>query len=188
MRFSEAGLKGAYIIDLERREDHRGFFARSWCQKEFEAHGLNPRVVQVNLAFTSKKGGLRGLHYQLAPYQEAKTVRCTRGAVYDIVVDLRPDSPTYKQWVALELTVDNHRMLYVPEGCAHGYQTLVDNTEIYYQTSEFYTPDFARACAMTIQRFGSRGLCRSKAFPIPIAPGRIFQGSGLRTRRKRVER
>ena len=154
MRFTEAAVKGAYIIDLDPRRDHRGFFARSWCQREFEAHGLNPRVVQVNLAFTPRKGGVRGLHYQLAPHQEAKTVRCTRGAISDVAVDLRPDSPTYKQWVAVELTEDNYRMLYVPEGCAHGYQTLMDNTEICYQASEFYAPDYARGVRYDDPAFG----------------------------------
>src|SRR6266852_9199150 len=108
MRFTETKVKGAFLIELERSEDHRGFFARSWCTKEFEAQGLNPRIVQINVGFTVQKTGLRVLHYQLAPNEEAKTVRCTQGAVFDVVVDLRPDSPTHKQWDAFELTPENH--------------------------------------------------------------------------------
>lgn len=137
-------MKGAFLIELERRKDHRGFFARSWCTKEYEAHGLNPGIVQINVGFTLQKAGLRGLHYQLAPDAEAKTVRCTQGAVFDVVVDLRPASPSHKQWDAFELTPGNHSMLYVPEGCAHGYQTLVDASEIEYLTSAFYAAHAAR--------------------------------------------
>lgn len=161
MRFSETQLKGAYIIDLEHREDHRGFFARAWCQREFEEHGLNPRIVQTNIGFTLKKGGLRGMHFQVAPKQEAKTVRCTTGAIIDVVVDLRPDSATFKQWFGLELSAENRRMLYVPEGCAHGYQTLVDNTEIQYQTSEFYSAEHARGVRYDDPVFGIE-------WPLPI--------------------
>jgi dTDP-4-dehydrorhamnose 3,5-epimerase len=144
MRFTETKMKGTYIIELERREDNRGFFARSWCQNEFQAHGLHPSVVQINVGYTVKRAGLRGLHYQVAPHEEAKTVRCTRGAVFDVAVDLRADSLTYKQWVGVELTLDNRRMLYIPEGCAHGYQTLADDTEIEYLTTAFYAPESAR--------------------------------------------
>lgn len=144
MKFSETKVKGAFLIELECRQDHRGFFARSWCAAEYDAHGLNSNVAQINVAFTSKRATLRGMHYQLAPHQEAKTVRCTRGSVFDVVVDLRSGSPTHKQWDAFELTADNHRMLYIPEGCAHGYQTLQDQTEIEYLASASYSPQSAR--------------------------------------------
>lgn len=144
MKFSETKVKGAFLIELECRQDHRGFFARSWCAAEYSAHGLNSNVAQINVAFTSKRATLRGMHYQLAPHQEAKTVRCTLGSVFDVVVDLRSDSPTHKQWDAFELTADNHRVLYIPEGCAHGYQTLQDETEIEYLTSASYAPQSAR--------------------------------------------
>jgi len=143
MRFTETKVKGAYLIDLEPREDNRGFFARAWCAREFEAHGLNPRVVQVNVAHNVKKALLRGLHYQRAPHAEAKTVRCTQGAVFDVVVDLRADSPTYKRWDGFDLTSDNRTMLHIPEGCAHGYQTLMNATDIEYLTSAFYAAESA---------------------------------------------
>ena len=143
MLFQETKLKGAYIIDIERKEDHRGFFARSWCRKELESNCLNLQLVQANIGFSLKKGTLRGMHFQRAPYQEVKIVRCTLGMIYDVIVDLRKNSSTYKQWIGVELNQDNHRMIYVPEGFAHGYQTLVDNTEIYYMTSEFFKPEFA---------------------------------------------
>lgn len=144
MIFSEVRIQGVYTIDLERRHDHRGFFARSWCAEEFAAHGLNPRLVQINMGFNHKKGTLRGMHFQLAPAQETKVVRCTRGAIYDVALDLRPDSPTFKQWAGIELSAVNLRMLYIPEGCAHGYQTLTNNAEMHYQTSQFHAADLAR--------------------------------------------
>jgi dTDP-4-dehydrorhamnose 3,5-epimerase len=144
MRFTETKVRGAFLIELDRREDHRGFFARSWCAKEFAARGLNPRIVQINVGFTVQKAALRGLHYQLSPNEEAKTVRCTQGAVFDVVLDLRPGSPTHKQWDAFELTPENHSMLYIPEGCAHGYQTLAEASEIEYLTTAFYAPQSAR--------------------------------------------
>lgn len=140
MIFTETKLPGAYLIDVEKREDHRGFFARAWCQREFEEHHLVPRVVQANISFNKQKGTLRGMHYQLAPYAETKLVRCVRGALYDVIIDLRPDSSTYMQWLGVELTAEDYRMLFVPEGFAHGFQTLVDNTEATYQVSQFYTP------------------------------------------------
>jgi dTDP-4-dehydrorhamnose 3,5-epimerase len=140
MKFTEAKLKGAFIIEIEKLSDDRGFFARSWCQKEFEDHGLISRLVQTNVSSNRKKGTLRGMHYQMAPYQECKLIRCTRGAIYDMIIDLRPDSATYKQWTGVELTADNYSMLYVPEDFAHGFLTLTDNTEITYQVSQFYTP------------------------------------------------
>ena len=140
MIFHETKLKGAFVIELDRQEDERGFFARAWCRKEFEAHDLNRNLVQANVSYNHKRGTLRGMHYQVAPYEETKLVRCFRGAIYDVIVDLRPDSPTYLQWFGVELTAENRRMLYVPEGFAHGFQTLEDDTEVFYQVSQFYTP------------------------------------------------
>jgi dTDP-4-dehydrorhamnose 3,5-epimerase len=140
MIFKETKLQGVFILEIEKRQDERGFFARAWCKKEFEAHGLNVHLVQANLAFSQKKGTLRGMHYQMSPYEEAKLVRCIKGAIFDVAIDLRPDSPTYKEWVAVELTEDNHKTFYIPENFAHGYQTLTDNTELLYQVSEFYSP------------------------------------------------
>jgi dTDP-4-dehydrorhamnose 3,5-epimerase len=140
MIFIETKLKGAYIIELEKIEDKRGFFARAWCQKEFEAKGLTGRVVQTNVSFNKKKGTLRGMHYQIHPYEETKLVRCTRGSIYDVIVDLRPHSTSHKQWVGVELTAKNYKMIYVPEGFAHGFQTLEDKTEVTYQVSQSYTP------------------------------------------------
>ena len=144
MKFIETRLKGAYIIELELLEDERGFFARTFCQTEFEAHGLNPRLVQCSLSFNRRKGTLRGMHFQVVPMAEAKLVRCTKGAIYDVILDLRPDSSTYCQWVTGELSGNNYRMLYVPEGFAHGFQTLEDDTEVLYQMSEYYAQECAR--------------------------------------------
>ena len=140
MKFTETKLKGVFVVEIEKLTDDRGFFARSWCRKEFEAHGLTSRLVQANVSFNRSRGTLRGLHYQIAPHQECKLIRCTRGAIYDVIIDLRAESPTYKQWVAVDLTADNYRMLFVPEDFAHGFITLTDNTEITYQVSQFYTP------------------------------------------------
>jgi dTDP-4-dehydrorhamnose 3,5-epimerase len=140
MKFTETKLKGAFVVEIEKLTDDRGFFARSWCQKEFEAQGLTSRVVQSNVSFNRKKATLRGLHYQIAPHQECKLIRCTRGSVYDVIIDLRFESPTYRQWVGVDLTADNYSMLFVPEDFAHGFLTLADNTEITYQVSQFYTP------------------------------------------------
>lgn len=142
MIFRETRLKGAFIIEIEKREDERGFFARAWCKKEFEEHGLASNMVQSNIAFNKRSGTLRGLHYQGAPYGEVKLVRCTLGSLYDVMVDVRPGSATYRQWVGVELTSDNHKMVYIPEGFAHGYQTLEDNTEVTYQVSQFFSPDY----------------------------------------------
>lgn len=144
MLFTETYLKGAYLIDVERRNDERGFFGRSWCQEEFEAHGLNPRLVQCNISFNEKRGTVRGMHYQADPYQEAKLVRCTMGALCDVIIDLRPDSATFTHWLAVDLTSENRRALYIPKGFAHGFQTLADDTEVFYQMSEFYHPEAAR--------------------------------------------
>jgi dTDP-4-dehydrorhamnose 3,5-epimerase len=139
--FTETKLKGAFIIDLERREDSRGFFARAFCQKEFKAHGLKPVIAQANIASNFKKGTVRGMHFQYPPAAETKLVRCTRGRILDIIVDLRPESTTYMQHVSIELSDDNQLALYVPERFAHGYQTLRDNTDTSYQVGEFYTPE-----------------------------------------------
>jgi dTDP-4-dehydrorhamnose 3,5-epimerase len=140
VRFTQTPLRGAYLIDLEPHPDERGFFARTFCAREFEEHGLSPVVVQANMSFNRRKGTLRGMHYQLPPAAEAKLVRCTRGAIHDVIVDLRPDSPTHLQGFGVELSADNRTALYVPEVFAHGFQTLEDETEVAYQVSEFYAP------------------------------------------------
>ena len=144
MIFTETKLAGAFVIEPERVEDERGFFARTWCVREFEERGLNTRLVQCNISFNKQKGTLRGMHFQIEPHAETKLVRCTMGAMYDVIVDVRPDSPTLGRWVAVELSADNRKMLYIPEGFAHGFQTLVDNTEVFYQMAEFYHPESAR--------------------------------------------
>jgi dTDP-4-dehydrorhamnose 3,5-epimerase len=144
MIFTETELEGALVIEPERLEDQRGFFARTWCQREFQAHGLNPRLAQCSISFNKKKGTLRGMHYQVPPYEETKLVHCTMGAIYDVIIDLRTRSRTFKRWVAVELTAQNRRGLYIPEGLAHGFQTLEDNTEVFYQISEFYHPEASR--------------------------------------------
>jgi dTDP-4-dehydrorhamnose 3,5-epimerase len=144
MIFSETPLLGAFTIDLERRSDARGFFARSFCAAEFEAHGLKPAVAQCNLSFNHRRGTLRGMHYQTSPATEAKLVRCTRGRIYDVIVDLRPQSPTFMQHFGVELSDENRRALYVPEMFAHGYQALTDGAEVTYQVSEPYAPDCER--------------------------------------------
>ncbi len=182
MLFTETKLKGAFLIEPEKLEDERGFFARSFCAREFEEHGLNPRVVQCNISYNVRKGTLRGMHYQVAPYEEAKLVRCTTGGIYDVIIDLRPNSNTYCQWIGFELssprsplptncsplaahssqptahcsplTAHCYRMLYVPEGFAHGFLTLQDNTEVFYQMSEFYAPDTARGLRWNDPAFG----------------------------------
>jgi dTDP-4-dehydrorhamnose 3,5-epimerase len=144
MKFIETKLKGAYVIEPDIISDNRGFFARSWCQKEFADMGLNSNLVQCNISFNLHQGTLRGMHYQISPHEEAKLVRCTAGAIYDVIIDLRPDSETYKKWVGVELTAENRKGLYIPTGMAHGFQTLVDNSEVFYQMSEFYHPESAR--------------------------------------------
>ncbi len=144
MIFTETKLKGAYLIDIESREDERGFFARAWCQQEFIAHGLISNWVQCNMSFNKVKGTLRGMHYQAEPYSEAKLVRCTMGAVFDVIIDLRPHSPTFKKWFAVELTAENRHMVYIPKGFLHGFQSLADNSEVFYQMSEFYCAENAR--------------------------------------------
>ena len=140
MIFTETILKNAYVIELEKREDHRGFFARTWDKKEFEEHNLNSNLVQCNVSFSKKCGTLRGMHYQKKPFEESKVIRCVKGKIFDVIIDLRSSSSTFKKWFGVELTEENYKMLYVPEGFAHGFQTLEDNSEIIYQVSEFYTP------------------------------------------------
>jgi dTDP-4-dehydrorhamnose 3,5-epimerase len=152
--FKETQLKDAYIIEFDRIEDERGFFARSWCVREFEEHGLNPNLVQCNVSFNKKNGTLRGMHYQAPPHEEAKLVRCTKGALYDVIIDLRPDSRTCRQWLGVELTAENRRALYIPEGFAHGFQTLEDDTEVLYQMSEFYHSESARGVRYDDPAFG----------------------------------
>jgi dTDP-4-dehydrorhamnose 3,5-epimerase len=154
MRFRETQFNGLFIIDPEPLTDDRGFFARTWCQKEFETRGLNSNLVQCNISFNIQAGTLRGMHYQISPYGETKLVRCTQGAIYDVIIDMRPDSPTFTQWMGVELTAANHRMLYIPEGFAHGFQTLAANTEVFYQMSEFYHPDSARGVRWNDPKFG----------------------------------
>ena len=144
MIFTTTTLSGVYVISPEPHEDARGFFARTYCEREFAAHGLNPRMVQCAISYSKKRGTLRGLHHQLAPYAEAKLVRCVAGALYDVAVDLRLDSPSFARHVAVELTAHNRDMLYIPEGCAHGSQTLADDTEVFYQMSAYHMPEFAR--------------------------------------------
>ena len=167
MIFTETRLKGAYIIDLERREDDRGFFARAFCQREFEERGLKPDIVQASIATNRRKGTLRGMHFQFPPAAETKIVRCNRGAILDIIVDLRPESPTYLQHVAVELDADNRRSLYVPERFAHGYQVLEDDTDVSYEMSERYTPSAEGGLLFDDPRLGL-----SWPLPVTVVSGR----------------
>ena len=144
MIFREAELAGVFEVDLEPHKDERGFFARSWCRQEFEDRGLNANLAQCSISFNARKGTLRGMHYQELPHGEAKLVRCTKGAIYDVVLDLRPQSPMFTKWAAFTLTERNRKMVYVPEGCAHGFLTMEGDTEIFYQMTEFYHPESAR--------------------------------------------
>ena len=144
MLFIETKIKGAFVVELEKYSDDRGFFSRAWCQKEFKEQGIKSQFVQANIGFSKNSGTIRGIHYQIAPFEEAKLVRCIRGAIFDVVLDLRPELPSFKQWFGVELSDENRKMLYVPEGCAHGYQTLVDNTEVFYQVSQVYSPESER--------------------------------------------
>jgi dTDP-4-dehydrorhamnose 3,5-epimerase len=143
VRIVATDLPGAKVVELETIEDERGFFARSYCAREFEAEGLEHCVAQCNVSYNRRRGTLRGMHFQRTPHAEAKLVRCTRGAIYDVIIDLRPESATFRRWVAAELTADNRLALYVPRGFAHGFQTLTDDSEVFYQMSEFYVPDAA---------------------------------------------
>lgn len=162
MIFRETTLQGVFAIEPQRREDHRGFFARTWCQREFAEHGLNPRLAQASLSFNRRRGTLRGMHYQAPPHAEAKLIRCARGAIWDVALDLRPDSPTFRRHVGVELTAENRTMLYIPEGLAHGFQTLQDDSEVSYQMSEFYAPEAARGVRFDDPAFGIR-------WPVPEA-------------------
>lgn len=154
MIFRETKLKGAYLIDIEPIKDKRGFFSRTFCQKELKKHGLNFNIVQSNLSHSKKRGTLRGMHYQKAPHEEEKLVSCIRGKIYDVIIDLRPNSPTYCQWLATELSAENFKMLYVSKGFAHGFQTLSDNTVVIYQMSEFYHPQSERGARWNDPLFG----------------------------------
>ena len=146
MRFEPTAIPEVVVVELEQHGDERGFFARAWCEREFEEAGLNTRLVQVNLSHNRSRNTLRGMHYQRAPHEEAKLVRCTRGRLFDVIVDLRPDSATRNHWFAIELSPDGPEQLYVPEGFAHGFQTLEDRTEVFYQISVPYAPEFSRGC------------------------------------------
>jgi dTDP-4-dehydrorhamnose 3,5-epimerase len=159
--FTETKLRGAFTLDLERHDDSRGFFARAFCQREFNQHGLNPVIAQANIAFNKKKGTLRGMHFQYPPAAETKLVRCTRGGILDIIVDLRPESPSYLDHIAVELTADNYRALYVPERFAHGYQVLEDGTETSYHVGEFYAPATEGGLLYKDPRLGL-------AWPLPV--------------------
>jgi dTDP-4-dehydrorhamnose 3,5-epimerase len=161
MLFEATKLKNAFVIDLEIRDDHRGGFARTFCAKEFEQHGLKPVVAQCNMSFNYKKGTMRGMHYQLPPAAETKLVRCTRGAIYDVIIDMHPDSPTYLQHFGIELTAENRKALYVPEMFAHGYQALTDDAEVIYQVGEFYSPGYERGICYDDPTF-------SIEWPIPV--------------------
>jgi dTDP-4-dehydrorhamnose 3,5-epimerase len=162
MIFTETKLKGAFIIDIEPREDERGFFTRAFCQREFADHGLKPVIAQANIGFNKRKGTIRGMHFQFPPAAETKLVRASRGAVLDIIVDLRPESPTYLQHIEVELSADNHRGIYIPERFAHGYQALEDNTETTYQVGEFYTPGAEGGLRFDDPRLGLR-------WPLPVS-------------------
>lgn len=154
MKFTETPLKGAFVIDLEKREDERGFFARAWCQKEFEAHGIYRLPVQANMSYNKKAGTIRGMHYQAAPNQESKLIRCINGAIYDVIIDLRKNSPTYKQWFGIELNAENRTMLFVPEDFAHGFLALEDHSEVMYQVSAFYNFESERIIRYDDPSFG----------------------------------
>lgn len=154
MIFKETKLAGAFVVEQELFADERGFFARSWSEREFAAAGLDARLSECNISFNHRRGTLRGMHFQRAPHAQAKLVRCTMGAIYDVIIDLRPASPTFKEWVGVELTAENRRMLYVPETFAHGFQTLVDNTEVFYQMSEVFAPDCAGGVRWNDPAFG----------------------------------
>ena len=154
MNFTETKLRGAFIIEPERFEDERGFFALTWSRKEFAAPGLEFEVAECNISFNQDKGTLRGMHYQEAPHGQGKIVRCTMGAIYDVIIDLRPSSPTFKQWVAVELTLENRLMLYVPKEFAHGFQTLEDCSEVWYQMSSVYVPESSRGVRWDDPAFG----------------------------------
>jgi dTDP-4-dehydrorhamnose 3,5-epimerase len=153
MNFRETELPGVFEVRLEPKPDERGYFARTWCQQEFAAHGLSSTIVQCNTSFNLKKGTLRGMHYQQAPNAEIKLIRCTRGKIFDVILDLRPQSATFKKWTSLILSSTGQNMIYVPEGCAHGFLTMEDDTEVFYQMSEFHSPESARGVRWDDQAF-----------------------------------
>jgi dTDP-4-dehydrorhamnose 3,5-epimerase len=154
MTFTETKIDGVWIVDLERHEDDRGWFSRSWCQEEFAKRGLRSNLSQCSLSFNQRKGTLRGMHYQAPPHEEAKLVRCVRGALYDVALDLRPESPTFRQWTAVELTADNRLSFYIPEGCAHGFLTLAEETEALYLISGFWNAESTRGVQWNDPAFG----------------------------------
>lgn len=162
MIFIPTRIPGVSVIDIEPKHDERGFFARIFCAKEFETHGIKMITAQCNVSVNHKKGTIRGMHYQKAPAAETKLVRCIRGAIYDVIVDLRPSSPTYKSSIAIELTAENHRSVYIPEMCAHGFQTLTDDAEVFYQMGEFYRPDYQCGARYDDPAFGIK-------WPLPIS-------------------
>lgn len=153
MRFVKTKLAGAYIVEIEKIEDHRGFFARTWCPRELTELDLDPHLAQGSISFSPNKGTLRGMHFQLPPHAESKIVRCTQGSVYDVIIDLRPNSSSYLQWLGVKLTAKNRKALYIPKGFAHGLQTLQENTEVLYLISEFYAPDYARGVRWNDPKF-----------------------------------
>jgi dTDP-4-dehydrorhamnose 3,5-epimerase len=171
MIFTETKLKGSFIVEMERLEDERGFFARTWSEREFAAHGLNSKLDECNVSFNKRKGILRGMHFQVAPFAQAKLVRCTAGAIYDVALDLRPDSVTFKEWFGVELTAENRLMFFIPEGFAHGFQTLSDNSEVLYQMSGIYHPESARGVRWDDPGFG---IDWPPAEPIIIARDRTY--------------
>ena len=154
MIFREMELKGAFVIELDKITDDRGFFARAWCRREFEEHGLNPNLVQCNISFNKTAGTLRGMHYQAAPHEETKLVRCTKGSIFDVIIDLRPHSATYRKHVGVRLCATEYTSLYIPAGFAHGFQTLEDDSEVLYQMSEYYHPESARGVRWDDPAFG----------------------------------
>jgi dTDP-4-dehydrorhamnose 3,5-epimerase len=161
MIFTETPIGGVITLEVKRIEDERGFFGRIWCQKEFDEHHIDSRTMQINTAFSRRKGTVRGIHYQEPPFAETKVIRCTRGTLFDVAVDLRPSSPTFKKWFGIELSAENQRMLVIPPGCAHGYQTMEDATEQMYMTSEFYMPTAAKGVRFDDPEFAIR-------WPLPV--------------------
>ena len=162
MIFTKSKLSGAYLIDIEKLEDERGFFARSWDSKKFDEIGLNPNLAQCNISFNIQKGTVRGMHFQKSPHEEDKIVRCTKGKIFDVIIDLRKNSSTFTKWEGFELSEDNHKMLYIPKGFAHGFQTMEDNSEIFYQMSEFFMPEYSSGIKWNDPAF-------EVAWPLPIS-------------------
>ena len=154
VKFTPLRLEGAFIVDLEPTQDRRGFFARTWCAQEFKNYGLVSHISQCSFSSNLKYGTLRGMHYQAEPYPETKIVRCTSGAIYDVILDIRPESPTFKQWEAFELSAENMRSLYIPPGFAHGFQSLVDHSEVLYMVTEHYRPDYSASVRWNDPKFG----------------------------------